>query len=282
MNRNRLLIIDGHNLLFQMFYGMPSRIVNSDGKAIQGILGFVGALIKIVKMTEPSHAVALFDSEKPNERCDVLPEYKANRVDYSAVPEEENPFSQLADIYKALNFMGIKHTEVAEFETDDVIASYAITYGKTMKIVISSWDSDYFQLINENVSVLRYRGKCSTICDTDHILNKFGILPAVYPDFKALTGDKADNIRGADKVGVKTASALINQFGDLDTVLRNAGKIAKPSVRESVSNNKQRLKNNYELIKLTDRAELPFDIGELKYSYDGMRTNDVLSGIGII
>lgn len=282
MNRNKLLIIDGHNLLFQMFYGMPSRIVNKDGKAIQGVLGFVGALIKIIKMTEPSHAVALFDCEKPNERCDILPEYKANRIDYSDVPEERNPFSQLGGIYRALDFIGIRHTEVTEFETDDVIASYAITYGNIMEIVISSWDSDYFQLINENVSVMRYRGKCSAICDTDHILKKFGISPAVYADFKALTGDKADNIRGADKVGTKTAAALINQFGDLETVLQNADKIAKPSIRESVSDSRQRLRNNYEIIKLTDRAELPFDIGELKYSYDGIRTNDVLKEIGVI
>ena len=73
---NKLLIVDGHNLLFQMFFGMPSRIINKDGKAIQGTLGFVGALLKIVRLTEPTHIVALFDGEHENERAALNAEYK--------------------------------------------------------------------------------------------------------------------------------------------------------------------------------------------------------------
>lgn len=103
----KLLIIDGHNLLFQMFFGMPSRIINKDGKAIQGTLGFVGALIKIIKMTAPTHLAVLFDGEHENDRVELNAEYKANRTDYSTVAEEDNPFSQLADIYSALDFLWV-------------------------------------------------------------------------------------------------------------------------------------------------------------------------------
>lgn len=92
---NRLLIIDGSNLLFQMFFGMPARIVNEKGKPIQGTLGFVGALLKIIRKTEPAYVAAIFDGEHENIRSALDADYKANRVDYSAVPEEENPFSQL-------------------------------------------------------------------------------------------------------------------------------------------------------------------------------------------
>ena len=98
----KLLIVDGHNLLFQMFFGMPNRIVNKDGKAIQGVIGFVGALNKIIKQVEPTHMVVLFDGEHENSRTELLPEYKGNREDYSLVEEEENPFSQLPDVYRAL------------------------------------------------------------------------------------------------------------------------------------------------------------------------------------
>ena len=163
---DKLLIIDGTNLLFQMFYGMPSRIINKDGKAIQGTLGFIGATIKIMKMAAPTHLVILFDGEHPNARTELLAEYKANRPDYSLVAEEDNPFSQIDDVYRALSFMNIRHTEVQQVETDDVIASYAYTYGEQMPIVISSFDSDFFQLINDNVKILRYRGKNTVICDT--------------------------------------------------------------------------------------------------------------------
>ena len=140
---NRLLIVDGSNLLFQMFFGMPARIVNEQGKAIQGTLGFVGALLKIIRRTEPTHIVILFDGEHENERSALDSDYKANRVDYSETPEEETPFSQLPDVYEALDYLGIKHTETIACETDDLIAGYALTYGQENEIVISSFDSDF-------------------------------------------------------------------------------------------------------------------------------------------
>ena len=151
----KLLIIDGSNLLFQMFFGMPSRIINKDGKSIHGTLGFVGALLKIIRMTEPTHIVALFDGEHENDRAELNADYKANRPCFADIPQEENPFSQLPDIYAALNFLNISHTETADCETDDVVASYALSLGKKMQIVISSFDSDFFQLITDTVSVLQ-------------------------------------------------------------------------------------------------------------------------------
>lgn len=278
---NKLLIIDGQNLLFQMFFGMPSRIINKDGKAIQGTLGFVGALLKIVRLTEPTHIVALFDGEHENDRVELNAEYKSNRTDYSAVAEEDSPFSQLPDVYAALDFMNIRHTEAAELETDDVIASYAIKYGMKMKIVIASFDSDFFQLINDNVTVLRYRGDKTVVCGCEYIWDKVGIAPNQYADFKSLTGDSSDNIKGADKVGPKTAAQLIGQFGMLNNILENAEQISKLSVRESIKKNTERLKVNVRLIKLDDKAPLPFAAEELQYKYDGITTNEVLSGIGL-
>ena len=279
-NKNTLLIVDGHNLLFQMFYGMPARIVNQDGKAIQGVIGFVGALIKIIKQIEPSHMVVLFDGEHENPRAELLPEYKDNRIDYSQVEEEDNPFSQLEDVYRALDYMGIRHCETVDVETDDVIASYAFSYGK-MPIVIASWDSDFFQLITEQVSILRYRGKCTTICDKAYIEDKFQITPEQYADFKSLVGDQADNIKGAEKIGPKTASALLHQYGSLEEILAHAEAIARKAIRESILKNTERLRVNYEIIKLNDSATIPFSIEELEYHYNNIKTNDVLRGIAL-
>lgn len=277
----KLLIIDGLNLLCQMFFGMPSRIKNKDGKAIQGTLGFVGALLKIVRLTEPTHIVVLFDGEQEYDRAELLPEYKANRADNSEVSEEESPFSQLQDVYNALDFIGIKHAVENEFEADDVIASYALTYRDKCQIVIASLDSDFFQLINDNVTVLRYRGDKTVICDCEYIQDKLGISPNQYADFKSLTGDSSDNIKGADKVGPKTAAQLIDQFGTLDNILENVEQISKPSVRESIRKNAESLKVNDRLIKLDSKAPLPFAAEDLQYKYDGITTNEVLVGIGL-
>ena len=185
---NRLLLIDGSNLLFQMFFGMPARIINAEGKAIQGTLGFVGALLKIIRRVEPTHIAVIFDGEHENDRTSLDSDYKANRVDYCDVPEEDNPFSQLKDVYAALDFLEIKHTETTCCETDDIIAAYALTLGQENEIVISSFDSDFFQLITDKVSVLRYRGEKTIICTPDYIQEKFGIIPEQYADFKSLTG----------------------------------------------------------------------------------------------
>ena len=278
---NRLLIVDGSNLLFQMFFGMPARIVNHEGKAIQGTLGFVGALLKIIRKVEPTHVAVFFDGEHENDRTLLDADYKANRLDYSDVPEEENPFSQIQDVYAALDYLGIKHMETTDCETDDLIAGYALSYGQEMEIVISSFDSDFFQLITDKVSVLRYRGEKTVICTPKYIKEKYNITPKQYADFKSLTGDSADNIKGAEKVGGKTAALLINEFGTLENILASVESIKKPSVRESIIRNTERLRINYKLIKLGKTVSLPFTMDKLKYEDTGITTNEVLKGIGL-
>lgn len=264
-----------------MFYGMPARIVSKEGKPIQGVIGFIGGLLKIIKMTEPTHVVVLFDGEHENFRAELNPDYKKNRIDYSHVEEDNNPFSQLPLIYKALEVLNVAYFEENEYEVDDIIASYVYGYGKQIEIVISSFDSDYFQLIGDNVSVLRYRGKNTVICDTAYVLEKFGIVPEFYADYKSLTGDGADNIRGADHIGMVTAKKLINEFGSLEDVISNSSQISSERIRLSILNNEQRLKNNYRLIKLKDIGKMPVTLFDAVFTYNGLTTVEVLDRLGL-
>lgn len=278
---NKILLVDGSNLLFQMFFGMPARIYNEKGVGIWGVLGFVGALLKIIRKTNPTHMAVLFDGDNENGRVAIDAAYKANRPDFGSMADEENPYSQLPYIYQALAYMGIAHAETTSCETDDWIAGYAKLYGDENEVVISSFDSDFFQLISEKVSVLRYRGDKSVICTPEYLMDKFGIEPMQYADFKALTGDKADNIAGAEKVGQKTASALLREFGTLDGIIENAEKISKQAVRESIKRNNERLLRNQRLIKLEGNGEVPFDIDNMAYTYNDITTTEVLRGIGL-
>lgn len=278
----KLLLVDGSNLLFQMYFGMPARIVDGKGRAIHGTMGFVGALLKIIRMTDPTHIAVFFDGEHPNGRTLLDSDYKANRIDYGTVPEDQNPFSQLADIYAALDYLKIKHAETLVCETDDWIAGYALRMKNSTRIVISSFDSDYFQLISDNVSVLRYRGVKSTLCTPEYVFNHFGISPEQYADFKSLVGDNADNIRGVDKVGPKTAALLLNKFGTLENLIENAEQIERLPIRSSVIANAQRLRTNFKLIKLTQEAELPFALDELKVQAITSTTSEVLKGTGLL
>lgn len=277
----KLLLVDGSNLLFQMFYGMPARIVNGDGKAIQGTLGFVGALLKIIRRVQPSHVAVLFDGECENARRELDRDYKANRPDYSLLPEEDTPFSQLPDIYAALDWLGVCHRETTECEVDDWMAGYALTYGGEWELVIASQDSDFYQLITDKVHILRYRGENTVVCDPGWLREKLGIAPGQYADFKAMTGDTADNIRGADKIGPKTAAGLLEQFGSLEGILAGAEAILRPSIRDSVIRNRERLRKNYDLIRLHAGAKLPFSPEELDWRDEGQTTAAVLKGVGL-
>ena len=278
---NKLLLVDGHCLLFQMFYGMPARITGKDGRLIQGTLGFVGALRKILALTKPSHVAVIFDGETHNPRTDLDTDYKANREDFSHVADEDNPFLQLPDIYRALDFMGIAHTETIDCETDDVLAAYAKTYGSECEVVICSQDSDFYQLITNQVHVLRYRGEKSVRCDVAYMREKFGISPEQYAFFKSLTGDGSDNIKGIPGVGPKTAAALVNQFGTPETLVQNADMIKQPKLREAVKQNVDRLALNLKLITLDGCAKIPFLPEQMSFQDQTFTTNEVLQGIGI-
>lgn len=279
---DKLLLVDGSNLLFQMFFGMPARIFNRNKKAVHGTIGFVGALLKIMRFVKPTHVAVLFDGEHENARAALDCDYKANRPDYSCVTEAENPFSQLSDIYDALDFLHLKHAETRDCETDDWIAGYALGYGKDADVVISSFDSDYFQLLSDKVSVLRYRGIKTSIVTPRFLGEKFGILPSQYADFKALVGDSSDNVKGAEKIGAKTAARLLTQFSSLDEILQNADSIAPPSVRASVLKSAEKLRTNYEIIKLKGDAPLPFPLGELIYRDGSLTSTEVLRGTGLL
>lgn len=277
---NRILIVDGHNLLFQMFFGMPTKIIGLRNQAIHGVIGFIGALNRLLDIYSPTHLCVMFDGEKENPRKDILEEYKANRIDYSDLPEEENPFSQLPIIYEALDYMGIKHTETTVCETDDVIAAYAVRFGDKSEVMISSFDSDYFQLITDKVNVIRYRGKCSVLCNKEYIIDKYGIEPSLYLDFKCLIGDTSDNIPGIRGVGPKTAAKLVNEFGDIATIIKRSAEIKNKKIRAAIEGGVDVLKRNMALIKLSGDEDIPFSLEEIEFKNPHLKTMDVIRGIG--
>lgn len=277
-----LLLVDGMNLWFQMFFGMHSRITNDEGKAIQGLMGFTGAMLRIIRMTEPSHVIAVFDGEHHNPRTDIDSDYKANRQDYSDVSEEQNPFIQLPEAFRLLDLMGIRWYETKIHEADDVIASYVRKYRSAAEITICSHDSDFYQLIGDNVRILRYRGDNSIFMDEKALMDKYGITGSQYVDFKSLTGDHADNIRGVEGIGPKTASRLMKDYGTLDNLLQNYMNDRSNRIKVLMNIGKDRLPLNRSLITMKKDIPLPLEIDELAYSGKYASTRDVLTSAGLL
>jgi len=277
---SKLLLIDGHNLLFQMFYGMPARIPGKDGRPIHGVVGFMGALIKVLEAVGPTHILTVFDGESGSDRNEILPDYKGNRPDFNGLPEEETPFSQLPGIRKCLDHIRIRHYETDGVEADDLIAAYAALAEET---VILSNDADFYQLVSPTVFVYLYRGKKSVIMDEAAVTAKFGVPPRYIPDHKALSGDHSDNIKGVPGVGPVTAARLINAFGSMEEILRHAGEVTPLRLRDALTADAARLRQNRRLIELNRPAALPYTLDELRYAAPAVphKTTRILSETGI-
>ena len=277
----KLLIVDGHNLLFQMFYGMPSHFYGKYNQPIWATFGFVGAMNKIINLTNPTHLLVVFDGETHNPRNELLSEYKSNRIDYKDASDDESPFTQLPDIYRCLEALDIKYYETKVVEADDIIAGYVNKY-KDINIVIASNDSDFYQLVNKNVSILRYKGKSSLILNEKDIFAKIGVHPYQYADYKALVGDNTDVIKGVLGVGPITASKLLLDYGNLNNLLANIDLLKNGKIKNNIKSSIDRIRLNYKLIHLDYVDVLPFDIESLEYKNNKFTTKEVLTKLDIM
>lgn len=244
------VIIDGHALLFQMFYGMPNKILNSHNERIEAVIGFMGAYKKIVGALQPHGLFVVFDGENELARKQVNENYKSNRTDFSAIAECDTPFPQLNIIQKILTYLNVAWCETVGEEADDTIAKHALALSLKHNVIIVSPDKDFYQLVNNNISIYCYRGKQSKLVTEKTILQQYGFDAKFFATFKALCGDSSDNIKGVYGVGAKTATQLIAQFGDASNIIANTHKIRNENVRTKIEQNIQLIKNNYEIINL--------------------------------
>lgn len=164
-------------------------------------------------------------------------------------------------IYEALDFLKIKYVETIADEADDIIASYCFKYGNDNEILIASHDSDFFQLINENISIIKYNGKRKPreIINQERFINEYSFMPNLYADYKAIVGDKSDNIKGVKGIGSKTATRIVNTYGNVKSIFDNY--IEEDEVIQKLIENKEVFERNFSIIYLDDHASIPFELG---------------------
>lgn len=250
----KVVLIDGHNLLFRMFYGIPSSIKNSKGKEIKGLVGFIGSLKKLINEFNPDSLVVIFDSETSKDsNLKIDAEYKNNRKDYTNIDEEENPFSQLPLIKKALEYLNIVFIEIENYEADDYIASIVSKkYDEEYRFIIVSTDSDFIQLIDNNVYLYVPRGKKSVLYDKTEVIKKYDIPPHKYTIFKSLVGDKSDNIKGIIGIGNITASKILKYDSLEGFILENPNSKYSKLLRD----NRGILEKNMSLINMNKNLDV--------------------------
>jgi DNA polymerase-1 len=259
-----LYLVDGSGFIFRAFYALPP-MTSPDGMPVNAVYGFTNMLLKLVKEIEDRESdlcgiSIIFDSSRKTFRNDIYPKYKANRSD--PPPDLVPQFSLIREATKAF---GLPSIELLGYEADDLIATFAKTAAnQNIKVTILSSDKDLMQLVDKNV-LMRDPMK-NHVIDETAVFNKFGVGPKNVIDVQALAGDSSDNIPGAPGIGIKTAAELINNFGSLDGLLKNADTIKQPKRREAIVQNVEEIKISRELVTLKNDVPIKDKIADFSFS----------------
>ncbi len=270
MNKqNRLILIDGSAYIFRAYYGLPP-MNRPDGTPINAVFGFTNMLVKLIEDYREDKMIVVFDAARENFRNQIFKDYKANRGE---TPEDLIP--QFEIIRECVDAFNIPQIEIEGYEADDIIATYCeLSNKEKIQSIIVSSDKDLMQLVNENVTMLDpMKNKKIGI---DQVVEKFGLPPEKVIQIQALTGDKVDNIPGAPGIGPKTALTLIEEFGDVQSLIKNAIKIPQEKRRNVILDNKKEILISLELVKLKKDINLPVKIDDI-HSYSSIDKNEKLS-----
>lgn len=259
---HHLHLIDGSGFIFRAYHALPPLTRKSDGLPVGAVSGFCNMLFKFVEDNKghdaPTHCAVIFDAKGKTFRSDIYPAYKANRP---PAPEDLVPqFPLTRDATRAFNLACI---EAEGFEADDIIATLAVQARDAgARVTIISSDKDLMQLVGGGVEMLdAMKNKRIGI---EQVEEKFGVGPDRVIDVQSLAGDSVDNVPGAPGIGIKTAALLINEYGDLDTLLERAGEIKQPKRRQTLIDFADQIRISRDLVTLKQDMDMDFDFAEME------------------
>ena len=247
--KNRIFIIDGSSYLYRAFHAMPP-LSTSKGQPTGAVKGVTNMLMNLKKDSEGSPIIVVFDAKGKTFRNEIYSEYKANRP---PMPDELR--LQLDPVKSICRAIGFPLIEIEGVEADDVIATITrMAKDAKYKCVVSSLDKDLMQLVEDPDTTLMNTMK-HEIFNEEKVFEKFGVKPNQIRDMLALVGDSSDNIPGVPKVGQKTAAKWLNEYSNLDGVIKNADLI-KGVVGDNLRNSLSELQRNVDLVSLKEDVDL--------------------------
>ena len=264
------IIIDYNSIVHRAFHALPP-LTAKEGEMVNAVYGFLLVFFKAINEFKPDYIAACFDFPAPTFRHEKYKEYKATRP--KAPPEL---YSQIPKTKEALEAFGVQIFEKEGFEADDIIGTICCLTPPETEIIILSGDTDNFQLVNSRTKVynLRRGVKDTVLYDENLIKEKYqGLKPEQLLDFRALKGDQSDNIPGVLGIGEKTATALILEFGSLETIYDNLALITA-KVREKLAQNKEQAFLSKELAEMRKDVPIDFNLekcGRANYNRESAR-----------
>lgn len=260
---SKLVLIDGHSILNRAFYGVPD-LTNAAGLHTNAIYGFLNILFKILDEESPDYLTVAFDVKAPTFRHEMFKEYKGTR---KPMPEELR--EQVPVMKEVLQAMGIRIIEQAGYEADDLLGTIAKrAEGEGIDVSLVSGDRDLLQIATDRIRIRipKTKGGRTEIENyyAADVEAKYQVNPVQFIDLKALMGDTADNIPGVPKVGEKTATDLMVQFGSLDGIYEHIDEVTKKSVKESLIQNKDLAYLSRELATIKLDSPLTYTLEEAR------------------
>ena len=253
---HHVVLVDASGFIFRAFHAIQI-LTRPDGTPVNAVYGFITMLMKLLDDMQPDHIAIIFDSARKTFRNDIDPAYKANRTE---TPEELVP--QFALVREATEAFSLDCIELNGFEADDLIATYtreAVNEGAEVTIVSS--DKDLMQLVSERVTMFdSFKNKR---IGPEQVHEKFGVGPEQVVDVQSLAGDSSDNVPGIPGIGIKTAAQLIQEFGDLDTLLARASEIKQNKRRENLIEHADKARLSRELVRLRNDVPLAIPLSQL-------------------
>ena len=251
-----LYLVDGSSYIFRAYHRLPP-LTNRHGMNVGAVYGYTTMLWKLAdglsKADGPTHMAVILDASEQTFRNELYDQYKAHRP-----PPPEDLVPQFPLIRTATRAFSIPCIETAGLEADDIIACYVTAATEAgWKVTIVSSDKDLMQLIDEDAGVDMLDTMNDRRIGREQVLEKFGVPPDKVGDVLALMGDSVDNVPGVPGIGPKTASQLIQAFGDLETVLASTDQISKPKLKQSLIDHAEAARLSRELVKLVCDAPLP-------------------------
>src|SRR3989440_1961968 len=231
-DRRELFLIDGNSLAYRAFFALPETIATSRGFPTNAIFGFASMLVKILTEYGPKATLVVWDAGMSG-RAEISDDYKAGRRERPDLLSEQWP--HLQPLVEAFGYHNVK---VPGYEADDVIATLSRrAQAEGIDVMIVTGDRDMFQIIEPGVRVMATRrGITETkVYDREAVIERYGIPPETIPDFYGLKGDTSDNIPGVPGIGDKTASQLLQEYGDLEGVLSNIDNISGAKRKENLT-----------------------------------------------
>ena len=255
----KLLLVDGHSILNRAFYGMPD-LTNAKGVHTGAVYGFLNILFSQIDELQPDYLTVAFDVHAPTFRHEAYAEYKGTR---KSMPEELR--EQVPLMKKMLTAMGIPICEQAGLEADDILGTLAKkAQAVDMDVVLLSGDRDLLQIATDRICIRIPRTrKGQTVIDDfreAQVLETYGVTPLQFIEVKALMGDASDNIPGVPKVGEKTATQLIREFGSVDGVYEHLDEVKKPALHKTLAENEDKARMSLFLAAIKTDCDVELDM----------------------